>query len=210
MIAVQQIVVKVPESSHGVSTESILVFIGGVLAATAAVAAAIITTRGASTRLQHQLLNERNRFEKQLAAEAERFESQIAHERHLAQRVEASASVEQIARLISRNVGQIVAFVNTVARDKEPKSGEVARIREQLGDIQEEISVVAIRLGPQSPVVDKMSKLVDAIGAVVTLCGSRESPLSNDQTHEIPSHVKEIRLAESQFLVAAKEALDGY
>lgn len=202
------VVVQVQEGSGGVSIESILVFSGGVLAATAAVVAALITTRGASSRLEQQLVNERERFDGQLAAEAKRFEEQLAHERYLAQRSEASASVEQIARSMARNGSRITRLVQKLLRAKGPDSGEIDRLTAQLENFLEEIGVMAIRFGEKSPMVEKMGPVVRAMNAAIP--SKDELPLGDERKNELRVHLDEINKTETEFLSAAKEVLDGF
>lgn len=67
---------------------------------------------------------------------------------------------------------------------------------------------MAIRFGSTSPLVEKLSNLVDALTAVVSLC--LNFPLSEEQKAQASSLVKEVRNTEAQFLGAAKEELDDY
>src|SRR5207253_6690249 len=117
--AIHPIIVEVPESGGGVSTESILVFAAGVFAAAAAVVAALLTTRGAARRLEETLEAERERFDKQVEAERERVNDQIAHERYLARRAEASTSVEAITRLVARTAAHFDELRRSFLQNKD-------------------------------------------------------------------------------------------
>jgi hypothetical protein len=208
LAAAKPVVVRVQEGSGGASAESIFVFIGGVIAAVAAVAAAIITTRGASSRLHQQLVSERERFDKQLAAEVTRFESQFAHERYLVRRDEASSSVEQITRVIARNEVQAGELVNTLLLGGEVKSEVLDETDRQLNELREEIGLLAIRFGRESPIAKKM---VDILKALQALLGcAANMPLDDEQKKELAARRKEMNDAGAAFLVAAKETLDSY
>lgn len=208
LLTAQQIVVKIPESSGGISTESILVFIGGVLAAIAAVAAAIITTRGAASRLAQQLDNERDRFDKQLAAEAERFENQFAQERYLARRAEASSSIEQISRLIARIVSQLGPFLGRYLRDSEASTEQLQILDQRMDELIEGINVLGLRFGNQHSMVWKLLEMVGAIKKAIP--NLREVPLSEEKKKELKEAREEVAELNAAFLVEARKAIDEY
>ncbi|HEU4739445.1 MAG TPA: hypothetical protein VFS54_10250 [Solirubrobacterales bacterium] len=206
--AAEPVVVQVREASGGASLESILVFAVGVLAAFAAIGAALITTKSASSRLERQLGHERERFEGQLLAEAERFESQFEHERYLARRAEASSNVEQICRLISRSGLQISRVTRTLLRGEEPENAELDRVTEHLEVLLEEIGIMGLRFGEKSPLVAKLGNVVQAMRA--TIPSPKELPLSDENKEELRAKKKQINKAESDFFLTAKDALDSY
>lgn len=208
LAAAKPVVVQVQEASGGASIESILVFIGGVLAATGAVAAAIITTRGASSRLEQQLANERQRFDKQLAAEVERFDKQFAHDRYLTRRAEVSSSVEQISRTIARNYMHISAFVGRSVRGKESSSEQLKVVHLHLNELMEEVNVLTIRFGNEGGVSKALAEVVEAMQ--LALPGSSELPLSEQRKQELQEAQKKISRTNANFLVAARKALEDY
>lgn len=208
--AARPIIVEVPEAGGGASLESILVFIAGAMAAVAAIIAALVTTRGASRRLEETLESERDRFETQLAAERERVGDQISHERYLARREEASAAVEEITRLVARNSAHFDELKRTVLR-----GGKVAReqsdlMDEQVDQMREETSVVAVRFGGQSPLVDSM---VEVLTALI----KGDKALQKAETDDGPEAKEELRQASDElagaagaFVNVARKALETY
>jgi hypothetical protein len=163
LAAAQPIVAKVPEATHGVSLESLLVFGGGLLAAIAAVIAALLTTRGAADRLQKTLTVERDRFDKQLVAERERLSDQIGHERYLAKREEASAAVERITRLVARTSANFDEIKRALTFEGSAAQEHFDHLEGQVEQIREEISVVAIRFGGQSALVSSMIQVLTVL-----------------------------------------------
>jgi hypothetical protein len=212
--AAQQIVVKVPESSGGVSTESILVFIGGVLAALAAVAAAIISSRGASSRLQQQLVNERERFEKQLDAERERANDRIGHERYLVRREEASRSLEGITRLVAGTASKFDDLKRAFLRGKDSDPTQVGEsltsLMDQLDQIQEEISVVALRFGFTSPVVASMATVLAALIEGCQVLRDALPAEGAEWKEDVRNAASEVSSATADFVIEAGKALNDY
>jgi len=207
LAAGKPVVVQVQEGSGGASLGSILVFIAGVLAALAAVVAAIITSRGATSRLQKQLSTERERFDRQLGEEARRFEAQLEHDRWQAKRAEASAAIERISRLVGRTVTQFDDLVSLIL--EEDRSGiqkAETNLIDKIESIREEISVVAIRFGNDSSLVDRMMELLGAFKPA--LVHESEFPLSEERKAEIGEAADQAGVPAAQFLVTAKQVLD--
>lgn len=207
LAAAQPVIVKVPEASGGASVESILVFIGGVLAAIAAVAASIITTRGASSRLERQLISERERFDKQLTAEAERFNSQFAHERYLARRAEVSSVVERVSRLVAALVSELGPYIGSYLRDSEPSSEQIDTLDRRVDELIGEGNVIALRFGGDHPMVASLFELIRAMKKAVD---PGELPLSGEKKEELEGVTDEVARINAVFLVEAKKGLDRY
>lgn len=205
--AAKPVVVQVQEASGGASIESILVFIAGVLAAIGAVVAAIITTRGASSRLEQQLASERERFDKQVKAEASRTEEQLNHDRYLARRAEASATVERITRLVARSVIKFEGLMGILLKEK-TSDDEDGDLGPYLAEIREETAVVAVRFGNKSPLVAKMSALLLAMQTA--LPDHSDLPLDEQKKAEVQARAAKVNDASASYLVEAKKALDQY
>jgi len=206
--AAHPIVVQVPSSDGGVSTESILVFIGGLVAAVAAIVAALVTTRAASARLETSLVSERERADLLLAAERERIDRQLDHERFLAQRAEASASIEQVTRIVARNNARVSGLANKSLGGGGELGSESEALRRHLDELREEVNVVAIRFGVDSAVVRAMLGVVQALNAAFPRLD--ELPLSDERKDEVKEALKAVSRANSEFLIAARESLDSY
>ncbi|HKO37152.1 MAG TPA: hypothetical protein VJU14_02150 [Solirubrobacterales bacterium] len=206
LAAAKPVVVQVQEASGGASTESILVFIGGVLAAIAAVTAALITTRGASSRMEQQLTNERERFDRQLAVEAGRFADQLEHERYLARRAEASDSIEKTSRLIAQTMSSLSDLLREVFAGSEKE--EHHKLGANLDQIREETNVIALRFGVGSPVVSRILEVVEA--AAKSLPDSHELPLSDERKKELKAAREKVGEANAAFLREAEQALRAY
>jgi hypothetical protein len=186
LAAAHPIVIKVPEASNGVSLESILVFAGGLLAATAAVIAALVTSRSASRRMERQLSYERQRFEKQLMCEREAVKKQFEHERYLARRSDASASIEQIARLVARNIASLSGV---------------------LDELREVTNVVVLRFGG-GPLVTNLLEVLTKLHA--TLPAEDELPLSAERRAEVQEARDAVGAANAEFMAAARKAIEEY
>jgi len=171
----QPIIVKVPEASQGVSLESLLVFAGGFLAAAAAVIAALLTTRGAADRLQETLAEERERFEKQLIAERERVSDQIGHERYLAKREEASTAVERITRLVARTSANFDEIKRDLTHEGSVSPEQFDRLEEQVEQMREEISIVAIRFGRENTLLSSIVQMLTVLLEGWEVIGEAES-----------------------------------
>lgn len=211
VLAAHQIVLRVPESS-GTSTESTLVFIGGVLAAIGAVIAAFVTSRGASLRLERSLTSERERFEKQLTSERKRLDDQFQHERYLARRAEASATVEQITRLVTRTAAQFDGLKSSLLRDGTADPEQFEKFSKQVNEMREEIGIVAVRFGNKSKLVGKMSDLLGALRTAMPLLAGvvGDEKKIKEQEEEIQRAQKQLRTAVAKFLVEARKAIEEY
>jgi hypothetical protein len=206
--ATTPVAIQAQEGAGGVSTESILVFIGGVLAAVAAVGAALLTTRGAEKRQKESLAAERQRFDRQMEAETERVEKQFAHERYLVQRADASVTVEQVSRIISRSVARVSSMVDSILEGKDPTGEDLDAFSAELNQLREEVSIIAIRFGHQSQIVKKMSSLLRVLDEAFPSVD--EVPLTPKREKEVRASLGQISEAEAAFLKAAKQALEEY
>jgi hypothetical protein len=202
------VVVQVQEGSGGASTESILVFVGGVLAAVAAVVAALISTRAASSRMEQQLSNERERSERQLEAERDRAAQQLSHERYLVRREEASLSIGGLARMVTRHDMRTHRISGLYLEGDEPPKKDLEQLREQLLELYEESNIVSIRFGVGSPVVEATLEVVSAFSA--SLPQADELPLSEARGKEIKKARKDAKKAVQHFLREARDALENY
>lgn len=208
LTAVRPVIVQVQEGSGGISLESILVFAGGVLAAVAAVVAALVTTRAASKRLQRSLEAERERFERQLNAEGQRIERQLEHERHKDRRAEAGATVERIARTVSRNSARVTGMALNIMAGNSLSTEELTAFDQGLDELREEFSILMLHFEDGSPVVAGLGNYLKAVNHV--LPPVKELPLKDDeQKAELEQHVKEMDSADIEFLETARESLDS-
>jgi chromosome segregation ATPase len=210
--AFRPVVVSAPGAADGVSTESILVFVAGTLAAVAAVVAALVTTRGAAKRLRETLDAEKHQHEDQLRAEREKSDTERAHEKYLAKRVEASKTIEETTRLVARTSAKFDEVKRTILKeelDVDQLEIQLGSLVAQVDQIREEISVVAIRFGSVSPVVTNMADLLAAL-----LNGLRvaHDALGADEQakNKLSKASNNVSTAVGAFWAAARTALETY
>lgn len=206
--SVHLVTAEVAAAGDGVSTESILVFAGGLIAAATAVASALLTSRAAATRLEASLTSERERAEKQLDAERKRIDRQLEHERFLAQRAEASASIESVARLFAKTADRISTHVRKVSVGQSGSASELEELHSQLRELLEEINVVGIRFGTKNSVVRAMLGVTRALNKAIP--AKDDLPLSEAQKAESKEALKRASRANVAFLESARDALENY
>lgn len=182
----------------GISLESVFVFATGLAAAAAAVVAAILTTKGASERL-----------EKQLTEERKRVKDQLGHERYLAKRDEASKTVEEITRLVARTSANFDEIKRELTSEEDVDKEMFDRLEAQVELIREEISIVGVRFGGQSPLVASVVEVLTALlnGWQVLEEVEEKKP---DWKERLESASAELRDAAGFFVNEARNALENY
>lgn len=208
LAAARSVVVKVPEASGGASLESILVFAGGVLAAIAAVAAALLTSRGAAQRLEKSLEAERGRFNRQLDIESQRSEEQFDNERYIARHAEASATIEQIARSVSRTSARLVGISLNLLSDREISEEELLVFDRGVDELREESSILAIRFGEKSEVVSGLGGYLKAANDMLPPID--QIPLDTEGKEKLKEDLQKLNSADTVFLKAAKASLESF
>jgi hypothetical protein len=174
------------EASGDASVESLLVFVGGVVAAVAAVIAAFVTSRAARTRL----------------------EKTLAHEHYLARRSEASQAIEDVARSVARAMASLDEWI--LSRDEpEMRRESFALLRRNLHQIREETNVVVLRFGAGTSLVKRMSAVMAALSEATPSSGD-DFPLSAERNAELKTGRRNLGKANADFIREAIRAMDAY
>lgn len=190
--------------ADGASSGSILVFASGTIAAVAAIAAAVITTRSADARQKTTLRHEREREQQRLDAERERIASQLAHERESVQHAEASKSIEKIVRSVSRVVRHASRSVENLIKGSGDTT-DLEALRGHALELREEVAVLAIRPLQDASLPVALGKVGTALSEAIP--DASELPLVEDKKTELRSKLKTLKQKEAEFWKAAREEL---
>lgn len=118
-------------------------------------------------------------------------------------------TVERISRLVARTMSQFDELVPLTLEEERSGMKKIEKsLMSNLDEIREEISIVAMRFGNRSPLIDKMMELLSALKAA--LVKDSEFPLSDTKKTEIQEAADRAGAPAALFLVAAKQVLDEY